>query len=518
MLHPLRPSAGGSSRFTTCQPHFVSATPQRRVAPRNLTTPSAPPVVAAFVSWVSVARAKHTTTWHMAWLQVALVTISLLAKRTAVISTMGHIARRTDRLPYNEYIPTSAVLATFLIHEMFPSSLCTQYDIAFRSVKIPVEGLFWVMTRESYALMHDLLSQVGVRHFPPLDLVLRTSPDGVLRLPDGSPYLICPPDPLVRPLSPRKRDGEQTMSDAEALIDDIQRAGHVAMDINISSCTSLYGFSQAFGKTVFAVLLVIAVELVALGVPYAVRGAFKEPLLGQSPAEGAAFVLLTFAQASISLNIGSGLSGAATLLFFMAVQEQNSRWAAFCPPPEPTERPIVPPVADERARAFDYIRLVPAVLGVAYPDQQVDLQRVSKVFGPHMPALSGHFPLDTPTAVSIAMRFTSIFHANFRAAVFRTTLLTAAAAPVGSLLISGILCVYFTASPNSINALISASSDTFQRAAVVPTFLVLVTLATNSVMLLSTFHVAAKWVSTGERSEGLRCRSMTSPRPARGAD
>lgn len=385
-----------------------------RTAPAlaTLRFPPSSLVIAAFASWTSVVTAKHTTTWHMVWLQIALVTISLLAKRTAVTSTMGHIARRTDKVPYHEYIPSSAVLATFLIHEMFPSSLCTQYDIAFRSVNIPVQGLFWVMTRASYKLMHDLLAEVGVRHFPPLDLVLRTSPDGVLRLPDGSPYLICPPDPRQGPL-PRSRESARVMSDSEAVIDDIQRAGHVAMDINISSCTSLYGFSQAFGKTVVAVLAVMAVEILALGVPFAVRGALKEPLLGQSSAEGAAFVLLALAQASISLNVGSGLSGAATLFFFMSVQEQNSRWAAFAVPPEESitssvaERPRAVLVADERVQAFDFIRVIPAFFGVAYPDQQVDLQRVAKVFNPHMRALRGHFPLDTPTAVSVAMRCAS---------------------------------------------------------------------------------------------------------------
>lgn len=437
---------------------------------------------------------------------------SLGARRIAVAATYGHLKRRSGLEPDREFIPTSVVMEKTLIPSMFPSAVCPQTNMLLRSLDLPVNGMFWILTRDGYVLTQQLLAQAGLRFLPPLSVVQKSCPDGVLRRPDGVPCLICPPldDPIESTsisatLRARGRVCAAALDDDATLISDIQKAGHVAMDADFASATALHSFAAAYSSTVMTMLVVIAIELLALGIPFAVRGALGEPLLGRSPAEGAAFLLVALGQATVSLNVGSGLSGAMTLYFLTTAASYMSRRGTFPPPTmnsvhaQATSAAIVADATrvaiDSGTPPFDAIDFVAARPGVSYPGQQVDFMAASALLSQHNAALLATFPLDTPSAVAIAMRFTIFQHGHLRSASFSNEMFTAAIAPVGSLIVSSVLCIYFTVSPHSISALIGTTSNAFQRAAVIPTLLVMVTMATNSVLLLYTFNEAAKRVS-----------------------
>ena len=275
----------------------------------------------------------------MAWLQIMIAMTSLGARRIAVAATYGHLKRRSGLEPDREFIPTSVVMEKTLIPSMFPSTVCPQTNMLLRSLDLPVNGMFWVLTREGYVLTQQLLARAGLRFLPPLDVVQQSCPDGVLRRPDGVPCLICPPldDPSRSPstsASIRARDtgSAAALDDDAALISDIQNAGHVAMDADFAAATALHSFAAAYASTVTTMLFVIAIELLALGIPFAVRGALGEPLLGRSLAEGATFLLVALGQAAVSLNVGSGLSGAMTLYFLTTAAAFMSRRGTFPPP------------------------------------------------------------------------------------------------------------------------------------------------------------------------------------------
>lgn len=418
-----------------------------------------------------------------------------------MFNAVGRIAQRTGRLPHRAFLPSTVTLSGLLLEESFPLSISVLFSGAFRALRIPTDALLMVVTRRGYERMRRVLADVGVDRLPRLDAVIRECPSGIVQQPEASPSLVCTPS--------CRSDVQPPAQCAPGILDaveDVQVADHVALGADMIIAPFLSSLAAAHASATKAALVFLAVEVASVGVPFAVRAAQGEPLLGRSEFEASAYILLSLTQVAVSLFFGPLHSGAAVLVFFNTAAEKMSRWGTF-PTPDNAEAfsvsvdatgaggsltidAIHPHVAEPSPGRFPrYLRQEP---------QRGLFARARKVLAPLVPALVGVLPLDTPTSCETALRFTTFLHAAWRTPELGWAALTAAVAPICSVVASSALLLYYTASPRSLFSLVYGGSP-LQRAAIFPATVFLLALITNASVLLLSMRRAMRRVRPPRR-------------------
>ena len=251
----------------------------------------------------SPTDASAGVTYHMSWLQAIVVLLVLLPPRIELVAGVGYSVR-----PMHEvFLPTAATHAFALTFVAFPgpSAGYTRggFDLAGISRGEPAA----IMTVDAYDGLRGALDAAGATVLPSVDAVLATSPDGVLRLPDGRVVLALQP-------------GGGSVS-----------LGFMAW----SSVSFLVALTNLQGKFIPIVKTTVLVRAAAALLPFIVRGALGVNPLGSNAAEHAVFLLFLACEWSIVLS-PAARSGSVMSYTLQALMTAGLEWevdATRLPPP-----------------------------------------------------------------------------------------------------------------------------------------------------------------------------------------
>lgn len=261
--------------------------------------------------------------WHMCWMQAVASALLLLPRRLSFVGLTHCRAALTDT------VPTTTVLIYRLYRCVIPVTYgltqlagCDMLDGATRR-----EPLL-VLTEEGYALHRAILVAGGLGDFlPPLAAVRRSCADGVLRLPDGAPVVMCRPSTSPPGSEGGQRDAPSEGGaparrwDAAATQRDVAASRRVALDWWASSAaTAAYWLRSPRPFGLMVVSMYISAAAVAL--PFGLRSVVGVPPLGVTAAQAALFVLLALSDLAVALTFVGPPSGVMAVLLLSLTDAQ----------------------------------------------------------------------------------------------------------------------------------------------------------------------------------------------------
>ena len=445
-------------------------------------------VMGAAIAWATIAQdtsGPTSITWNMVWLQLVITGVRLLQSRLSFTSTFRCISTFDRPLATCSAYPFMD--PTFAGFGAVPT---------MHHINVDTRAILTVSTESSYTTRQEALRAAGVDVVPPLDVLKRACPDGVLRAPDGAPVLVF--RPLAWPHAPPALD-------IDAGSRELQACGLVGGDAMLSAANFPFVQGNIRRRVKPIIRAAIVVTALQVSLPFVIRAALGVPVAGTTDAEKAALVLIALADLLLGTHVWAG--GFVTGPVWCAgLHSSLAGLAEFnCELTTCQKAVVAAPSRDVGGAGGTRPRPVSEWLGANFAggvSHTLPMLRPSRVVvGPYPVGSSrfavrcaaepleaawtapgcvrGGWPLDTCAAVDAMRADVRVLTALPATPVMRRSILLSALPSAVSIVTSFTLAVIFTLQPDWL-----LGGAAFRIAAVLPATALLLSVAMNSIVLL----------------------------------